>query len=279
MSMYTKMFNSLDMKCSQVLITQGDFLSRQRYAFLTDTLDALTSTGVIPIINENDAVTGGMTGQQVFSDNDKLSAILAAGADAEALALLTDVDAVYDKPPDEPGSKRIKVFTPDVGVEIGQKSSMGRGGMAAKIAAARVAANGGVNVVVASGFDLNNIHKVFNGDDVGTLFPAQERPNKRQRWLTLATGSEGSLTVTEAVKEQIVMGLETPLLLAQVTSVAGTFDERAVVSLVDPSGREFARGICTKSSQEIEEKLPSSSALTFSSSHPLVANNDFVLID
>ena len=77
--------------------------------FLTDTLDMLTELGTVPIINENDVVTGGSDGPQVFSDNDNLSAILASGSDADGLALLTDVEAVFTKPPDQPGAERIKV--------------------------------------------------------------------------------------------------------------------------------------------------------------------------
>jgi len=279
MSMYNMMFQALNIQCSQVLITQGDFLSRTRYVYLTETLDRLTSMGVIPIINENDVVTGGISGPQVFSDNDKLSAILAAGADADALALLTDVDAVYDKPPDEAGAQRIKVYTPDLAVQIGEKSTMGRGGMAAKISAARVAASGGVHTVVASGFDLSNIDRVFKGADVGTLFPASERKSKRQRWLNLATESEGRLMVKAAARDSILCGQEHPLLVAQLDAVEGDFGKGAVVSLVDPEGTEFARGICTKPSAEIREGITTCDLISFNSAHPLVANNDFVLID
>ena len=109
MSMYHMMFDRLGVKAAQVLITQADLLERQRYMFLTDTLDMLTELGTVPIINENDVVTGGSDGPQVFSDNDNLSAILASGSDADGLALLTDVEAVFTKPPDQPGAERIKV--------------------------------------------------------------------------------------------------------------------------------------------------------------------------
>ena len=143
MSMYHMMFNRLGVRAAQVLITQADLLERHRYMFLTDTLDKLTELGTIPIVNENDVVTGGATGPQVFSDNDNLSAILASGANADGLALLTDVEAVFTKPPDEPGAERIKVWGKGSEVVLGEKSGMGRGGMGSKINAALVAANGG----------------------------------------------------------------------------------------------------------------------------------------
>jgi glutamate 5-kinase len=136
-------------------------------------------------------VTGGpSSGTRVFTDNDRLSALLASGAEADGLALLTDVEAVFNKPPDQPGAERIKVYGQDSAIEIGEKSTMGRGGMASKIAAARVAALGGVHTCVASGFDVTNIKRVFAGEDIGTLFPAHARPNRRQRWLTVRLAPE-----------------------------------------------------------------------------------------
>lgn len=104
---------------------------------------------------------------RVFSDNDKLSALVAAGSDADGLALLTDVDAVFTKPPGDPGAERIKIYDKESAVVIGEQSAMGRGGMASKISAARLSALGGVHTVVASGYVLNNITNIFAGADVG----------------------------------------------------------------------------------------------------------------
>ena len=211
MSMYHMMFSRLGVRAAQVLITQGDLLDRQKYMLLTDTLDKLTELGTVPIVNENDVVTGGSKGPQVFSDNDNLSAILASGASADGLALLTDVEAVFTKPPDEPGAERIKVWGKGSEVVLGEKSGMGRGGMGSKINAAVVAAVGGVTTCVASGYDLGNIRKVFAGEDIGTLFPGRSRPNKRQRWLTLATGSAGSITVSDQFHEAMLAGRDPSL--------------------------------------------------------------------
>jgi len=114
MSTYDMMFNRLGLKSSQVLITQSDLIMNQRYNNLTDTISRLASLGVIPIINENDVVTGsahqlGEAGK-VFSDNDMLAALLSSGAQADGVCMLTDVEAVFTKPPDEPGAERIKVL-------------------------------------------------------------------------------------------------------------------------------------------------------------------------
>lgn len=94
MSMYHMMFNRLGVRAAQVLITQADLLERHRYVYLTDTLDKLTELGTIPIVNENDVVTGGSKGMQVFSDNDNLSAILASGAGLSPLCCVGQIEVV-----------------------------------------------------------------------------------------------------------------------------------------------------------------------------------------
>jgi len=281
MSMYHMMFNRLGCRAAQVLITQADLLERHRYMFLTDTLDKLTELGSIPIINENDVVTGGSSGPQVFSDNDNLSAILASGANADGLALLTDVEAVFTKPPDEPGAERIKVWGKGSEVVLGEKSGMGRGGMGSKITAALVAANGGVTTCVASGYDLANIKKVFDGSDVGTLFPGRTRPNKRQRWLTLATGSAGRITVSHNFHVTMLAGRDPPLRLTDVIAVDGAFAAGSVVSMLDPAGVEFARGIIQKKSAEIKDNLPNTPSDTFASftaTHEVMKAADMFLL-
>uniref|UniRef100_A0A7S4UQM0 Aspartate/glutamate/uridylate kinase domain-containing protein n=1 Tax=Guillardia theta TaxID=55529 RepID=A0A7S4UQM0_GUITH len=283
MSTYDMLFQRLGLTCAQVLITQGDFLSRQRYSYLTDTLDRLTSLGVIPIINENDVVTGchELDTQRVFSDNDKLSALLAAGSDADGLALLTDVEAVFTKPPDQEGAERIKVYNSLTAVEIGEKSSMGRGGMASKIGAARVAALGGVHTVVASGYDLDNIAKVFAGADVGTLFPASARPNKRQRWLTFATVSEGKIRVKAAAKDRLISSSAAQALLANdLVNIYGDFPDRAVVTVEDQDGVEFARGMVQMSADNMRKEVQEAGGkVTFSSAHAVMNPHDYVILE
>jgi glutamate 5-kinase len=260
MSTYDTLFQRLNMVCAQVLITQTDFLSRERYSYLTDTLERLMSLGVTPIINENDVVTGcsELDTQRVFSDNDKLSALLAAGSDSDGLALLTDVEAVFTKPPNEPGSERIKIWSSKSDVVIGAQSDMGRGGMASKIAAARISALGGVHTVVASGYDVGNITKIFDGSDVGTLFPAASRPNKRQRWLTYATVNQGTIRVTKACKERLTAtrsghASPDPLPASDVTNVIGSFQAKSVVAVEDEDGVEFARGMVQLSSTTLAD--------------------------
>ena len=133
----------------QVLITQGDLSNGDRYDYLSATLQRLSALGVVPIINENDVVTGSSqldpsTAGQVFGDNDTLAALIGASSQADAVLMMTDVDAVFTKPPGTPGAERIAVYSDSSDFEEGAKSTMGRGGMGSKIGAARKAAQAGV---------------------------------------------------------------------------------------------------------------------------------------
>jgi glutamate 5-kinase len=222
---------------------------------LTATLKRLVELGIVPIINENDVVTGlqlDRKGPRVFSDNDMLSALVASGVDADGLALLTDVEGVFNMPPDQPGAKRISVYSPEADIAIGHKSTMGRGGMASKISAASLAAEGGVNTVVASGYDVANVNRVFDGSDIGTLFKAGPRPTSSQRWLSFMAGADGSVQLRKSAAERMMASTEEyPLLMEDITNVSGSFDAKEPVRLLDHNGQEFARAITQKSAEDI----------------------------
>eukprot|EP00293_Proteomonas_sulcata_P008212 CAMPEP_0184307732 /NCGR_PEP_ID=MMETSP1049-20130417/16400_1 /TAXON_ID=77928 /ORGANISM="Proteomonas sulcata, Strain CCMP704" /LENGTH=161 /DNA_ID=CAMNT_0026620287 /DNA_START=127 /DNA_END=612 /DNA_ORIENTATION=- len=159
---------------------------------------------------------------------------------------------------------------------------MGRGGMASKIGAARVAALGGVNTVVASGYDLNNITQVFAGADIGTLFPAESRPNKRQRWLTFATTTVGRIKVKNEAKRRLIEmdnEGERALLAADIMAVDGVFDKRAVVSMVDEEGSEFARGMIQMSSEDAADAMANCNLVTFRSAHAVMNPHDYVILE
>ena len=180
MNLYNSLFTQVDVSASQILVTQSDFVDEQRLNNLSYSIDRLLSLGIVPIINENDAVSAntGYTDDHVFSDNDSLAALCARSFGAEVLLLLTDVDGVYDSSPKEnPNAKLLSFYQDTTEVSIGKKSTHGRGGMAAKIDAAMSAVETGsscVACVVASGADLNCIRAVLGASPAhgsrGTLF-------------------------------------------------------------------------------------------------------------
>jgi glutamate 5-kinase len=139
---YESAFASHGLHTAQILLTHDDLADRKRYLNARSTLTTLLELGVVPIINENDTVSTAeiaLSGSTIFGDNDRLSALVAGGIGADALALLTDVDGIYTAPPGEPGSVRIPVWEGGP-VKLGAGSALGRGGMGAKIAAAKVGA-------------------------------------------------------------------------------------------------------------------------------------------
>lgn len=190
MNVYNMMFDQRDLSASQLLLTQHDFQDAGRLKNLAYCVENLLALGVIPIINENDAVSAnqGYTASDVFSDNDSLAALCARSFNAEVLLLLTDVSGVYDRPPSEPGAFLLPFYydyvDPSTGVrhsssdhvQIGAKSLQGRGGMGAKIDAAMSAVRVGSQCqacVIAAGWEMDSISSVlgaFDGKCKGTLF-------------------------------------------------------------------------------------------------------------
>lgn len=172
MSLYETLFSLYEVVCSQVLVTASDFKTSQNRVNMRETLLNLLELDVIPIINENDAVSAALDGT-IFNDNDSLAALVTGEIQADVLLLLTDVEGLYDKPPNEPDAKIISIFHRSCieSVQFGAKSNVGRGGMESKIHSAQSAiAKGAKAVVIASGFKYGIISSIMQGDNIGTLF-------------------------------------------------------------------------------------------------------------
>jgi glutamate 5-kinase len=258
MSTYNMMFSRLNLKCAQVLITQGDFSDRERYDYLSATLQRLSQLRVVPIINENDVVTGSSqldpsTAGQVFGDNDTLAALIGASSEADAVLMMTDVDAVFTKPPGTPGAERIAVYSASTEFQEGAKSTMGRGGMGSKIGAARKAAQAGSNCIIANGIYIPNISKVFNGEDIGTLFPAQERATRKAFWLSHMAIPSGVLRITNEAAQALKANATSKLELSDVVASEGDFNPSSVVALHNAETFKcIGRVITAQGSDEIQ---------------------------
>lgn len=257
MAFYDSLLRQLGETGAQVLLTEEDFLHRHRYVRLHDTLERLLSLGTVPVINENDTVSTAeiaLGEGKVFGDNDRLSALVAAGIDADLLVMLTNVAGVFTAPPGDPEAELIDIYDPSIAVRFGRGSDGGRGGMESKLAAASVAVRSGTDVVVASGMEPAHLRGVVAGEHVGTLFPARVSFNRRRRWLAFATSPAGRLVVNAGAREAMVER-DASLLPVGVEAVEGDFEEGAVVSIVGPAGREFARGICARSASEVRAEV------------------------
>jgi len=177
MAIYDTLFSQLDVTSSQLLVTDRDFKDPNFGDQLRETVFALLDLKVIPLFNENDAISTRRQPYEdpsgIFWDNDSLAALLAAELSADILIMLSDVEGLYSGPPSDPQSKIIHTYVNEKHgklISFGEKSCVGRGGMQAKVVAAANAASKGVPVVIASGFATDTIIKVLKGEKIGTLF-------------------------------------------------------------------------------------------------------------
>ena len=238
----------------QVLLTADDLTRRSHYRNAHSTVERLLALGVVPIVNENDTVA---TEEIRFGDNDRLAALVAHVARADALVLLSDVDGVYDGDPRTgPAALIDTVLDPEdlatITLGTAKRNGVGTGGMATKVEAAFIAAHAGVPVVVTS---TARAADALAGAQVGTLFaPMGRRPNARQFWLRYASRPRGRVLLDEgavrAVRER-----HASLLSAGITGVAGDFLADDPVELVGPDGAVVARGLVAYDAREMPDLL------------------------
>ena len=250
MARWTAAFQAHHLDAAQVLLTTDDVMRRDHYTNVRAALSRLLGLGVVPILNENDAVT---TRELRFGDNDRLAALIAQMITADALVLLTDVDGLYTAPPDHPGSQLIeRVAGVDDLMSVlvtGAGSRVGTGGMATKVQAAMLATASGIGVQLAS---ANDLQAVLEGTHVGTWFePSAQRPASRRLWIAHVAPSHGEIIVDEGAARAITEGKKS-LLVAGVHSVLGHFEAGDVVDVASPTGL-IARGVSGYDSDTLAE--------------------------
>ena len=178
---YDKLFNEYNHTVAQVLLTGEDVRSEQRSRNMRNTIFRLLELGALPVINENDTVATDEVGvENTIGENDTLSAIVAAAVHADLLILLSDIDGLYDGDPHKDANAHLISTVPAVDEHIlalggGSGSSLGTGGMATKLTAARIATAAGTDMVIANGGDFHNIHRIVEGDKCGTLFVGKKQ--------------------------------------------------------------------------------------------------------
>ena len=259
MSIYQHGFDKYKIVCSQILLTEEDFSQRVKYLSLSNVLDKLLELKVIPIINQNDTVSTSELEESkeifevCFSDNDKLSALVASRLEADLLVILSDIDALYDDNPKEnPNAHKISVVkevTPEI-ESLGQEASKGgRGGMKTKLEAAKVVTRSGGHVIIANGKTPNIIKKIFNEDNIGTIFMPTEHLTGKKRWIGYATNITGKIKINSGAKKAL-LEKEASLLSIGVTDILGEFKKGEVVTILDENGKEFAKGMVNYDSND-----------------------------
>ena len=252
MDAYDQLFRWHDITVAQTLLTRGDLQDRGSYLNARNTLLALSELGIVAIVNENDVVAVDELEDATFGDNDYLSALVANLVDADALVLLTDIDGLYTADPDfEPTARHIPLVSRiDATIEelagrtIRQRS---RGGMGAKIQAARLATAAGVAVIIADGHERNILPRLGTGEELGTLFlPAATKLESRKRWMLSGLSRRGAVTLDDGAAAALA-GQNRSLLPAGVTAAQGDFQRGDIVAIHDSGGREIAYGIANYS--------------------------------
>jgi len=253
MRAYEEAFSGYGLQVAQILLTRDDLVNRRRFQNARGTLDTLLAGGIVPVINENDTV---VVDELKFGDNDNLSALVTNLVEAQLLLIMTDIDGLYTADPrTDPTAtliSEVRAITRELERGAGGSgSSVGTGGMATKLAAAKKVVKSGVAAVVFAGKVSGNLTRVMSGETVGTLFlPAGEALNRRKHWIAFTLRPAGSLQVDAGAREVLARHGRS-LLPSGIAKVEGRFDRGACVRILAPDGSEFARGIVDYSSQEI----------------------------
>ncbi|MBR6722838.1 glutamate 5-kinase [bacterium] len=270
MSIYENGFETYGLIAAQILLTEDDFSVRERYLSLRTTLNKLLELGVIPVINQNDTVSTLDVAlryvkedlQVCFSDNDKLSALVASELDADLLIILSDIDGLYsDNPKTNPNAEHIKEVNKvdeNILALASGVSDGGRGGMETKLKAAKLVTRFGGKVLIANGKQPFIIKRIFDGEDLGTMFlPSDENLSDKKRWIGYATNIIGKIVVNAGAKEALFA--EKSLLPIGVVEVINTFKKGDVISILDEDKNEIARGIVNYDSESCKKVIGSHS--------------------
>ncbi|TRO95739.1 glutamate 5-kinase [Glycocaulis profundi] len=237
---------------AQALLTSGDLESRRRWLNARATLDTLLAAGAQPVINENDTVA---TDELRYGDNDRLAARVAQMCDADALILLSDVAGLFTSDPGRDPSARLLDHVPAISPEIeamaggAGAAGTGTGGMASKIAAARIAGSAGIGTIIAAGAQARPVLRLFEGGEATAFSPETSRQSARRAWIAGAFNPAGTLTLDAGAVEAVRKGRS--LLPAGVSSVSGRFQRGEAVRLLGPDGEAVGKGVVGYASDEV----------------------------
>ena len=260
MRAYTEAFAWRDVNCAQILLTRDDLSDRRRFLNARNTLQALLSLSVIPIINENDTVA---VDEIRFGDNDHLAALVATLVDADLLLILSDVEGLCERAPaDKTDIPPLISVVPRIDAAIealagGAGSAVGTGGMRTKIGAARIATAAGIRAVIARGRREFVIADVVAGQPIGTTFlprSNRERLPARKGWIAHGARPRGSVTVNDRAGEKLrTSGVS--LLAVGIVGVTGNFAAGDLIEAQDEAGETFGRGLTNYSAPEIRQVM------------------------
>ena len=251
--LYQRRFARRGRHVAQVLLTRAGLEQRERFLNARHTMLELLRLGVVPIVNENDTVA---TEEIRFGDNDNLAATIVNAVEADLLVILTDVQGLYERAPEEgkpapPLIRTVEAITPEIeAVASGAGTRFGSGGMITKLEAAKNAASSGAATVLCHGRSKDILQRLVAGEPHGTLFAPGDRLPGRKHWLAFTAKTRGRIVIDDGAVRALE-GRGRSLLPAGVLRVEGTFEIGDGVSCVNQRGREVARGLTSYSSEDV----------------------------
>ncbi|MDY6966938.1 MAG: glutamate 5-kinase [Halobacteriota archaeon] len=249
MEAYHNAFAIYSVIVAQILLTYDDFSDRKKYLNFRNGIEKLLKLGAVSVINENDVLaTDEIT--ETFGDNDKLSAMVGSGVEADLLIILSDIDGLYDKDPKRSDDANligtVTQITKDIERMASKKSSpLSVGGMVTKLEAAKICMNAGCNMAIVNGREENVIIRVAGGEELGTMFLGEKKLSNKETWI-LHSKEKGRIVIDEGAKKAIFESKS--LLPSGIIEVEGKFEKNDVVSLVD-----FAKAIVDFSSEDLKK--------------------------
>ncbi|WP_171033012.1 glutamate 5-kinase [Qipengyuania marisflavi] len=280
---YKQVGHEYGFEIAQVLLTLGDFEHHRRFLNTRNTVHRLLEAGVVPIVNENDSIT---TEEIRVGDNDRLAAKVAQMIGANDLIILTCVDGLYDRNPDEPGAVLVEEVE-DVSVymeaTIGM-SALGSGGMTTKLKAANMAQEAGCTTYIANGEADRPLSSVLNGERRCTKCLPHPNPlSGKDSWIANRLQMAGSLEISGKVAAALAGGKRS-LMREDVVSMDGDFTRGDVLHLYDCDGVELARGLSDFTSEEIRVMISNPDTLAdqllgYKTKGEIIRSNNLVLLD
>ncbi len=281
---YQELMRSHDCKVAQVLLTPDDTENRRRYLNARNTLEALLALGVLPVINENDTVA---TEEIRYGDNDRLAARVAEMVSADCLVLLSDVDGMYDADPTQvPAAKlipQVREITPAMEAAAGEsRTAYGSGGMATKLAAARICMSAGCATVIASGHERKPLSRITAGEPCTWFLPSRTPLAARKQWIAGTLIPRGRLVIDKGAEAALLDG--NSLLPIGVKEIDGDFERGDAVVLLTLDGRDIGRGLAAQGSADARKMMGRRSdeieaSLGFSGRREIVHRDNLVLLD
>jgi len=253
MNLFSQTFLKFKLNISQILLTLDDTEERRRSINAKRTFENLFQLNYIPIVNENDTIA---TSEIKYGDNDRLASRVAQITNADTLILLSDVDGLYTKNPkvfkDAKLIKRINNLDNDIkNINIKGMTEFGKGGMNTKIEAAKICNLAGCNMVIANGLYLNPINQIEKKKNCTWFISKISKLHARKKWILSSISPKGELIIDEGAKKALINGKS--LLAAGIKKVSGKFNKGDHIKILDVKSKEFARGLSSFSSAEINK--------------------------